>query len=219
MKIDKIPIQKTARVVSQGNPEKAKIAILALHGYGQLVQYFLRKLHTLSEDDLFIVAPEGLHRFYLEGTSGRVGASWMTKEERADDMQDNMKYLDAIYEKYFSEANFDKFIVLGFSQGAATAARWIEHTQNRIDAFIQWAGVFPPDLDLTLKGATFATLRHFYVVGNEDPYFNETERVNTQKTWLLENGLAPEFVDFQGGHSIDVQCLKAILGRLSNSNV
>jgi predicted esterase len=214
MEIQKISVYKTAKVVLHGNPIKAKTAILALHGYGQLAQYFVRKLHSLSEDDFFVVAPEGLHRFYLEGTSGRVGASWMTKEERADDMLDNMNYLDAIYEKYFSEASFDKFVVLGFSQGAATAARWIDHSQKRIDAFIQWAGVFPPDLDLTLNKSAFAQLRHFYVIGNSDPYFYENEQTNTQKKWLQENGLIPEFVEFQGAHTIDSDCLTQILAAL-----
>ena len=214
MEIQKISVNKTAKVVLQGNPIKAKTAILVLHGYGQLAQYFVRKLHSLSEDDFFVVAPEGLHRFYLEGTSGRVGASWMTKEERSDDMLDNMNYLDAIYEKYFSEANFDKFVVLGFSQGAATAARWIDHSQKRIDAFIQWAGVFPPDLDLTLSKSAFARLKHFYVIGNSDPYFYENEQTNTQKKWLQENGLFPEFVEFKGAHTIDSDCLTDILNTL-----
>ena len=40
-----------------------------------------------------IIAPQGLHKFYLEGTSGRVGASWMTKENREDDIKNYLVYL------------------------------------------------------------------------------------------------------------------------------
>src|SRR5690554_3872961 len=39
-----------------------------------------------------------MHRFYRKGTQGRVGASWMTKEARLDDIEDNHKYLDKLAE-------------------------------------------------------------------------------------------------------------------------
>lgn len=208
---ENIEISKKARIVGCGNPNSAKIGMLALHGYGQLVPYFIRIFKHLDENNFYVIAPEGLHRFYLNGTSGRVGASWMTKEERQIDIADNLNYLDRVYDVFFKPFQFKQFVVLGFSQGAATAARWIDHTEVRVHAFIQWAGVFPPDLDLSLGKKAFSNLRHFYVVGDEDPYFSEPERVNSQKVWLEENGLLPEFVQFQGGHKIDSDGLSKIL--------
>jgi predicted esterase len=210
----KIQVTKTAKVATFGNPDNAKIGLLALHGYGQLSQFFIRKFHALAANELFVVVPEGLHRFYLNGTQGRVGASWMTKEERQDDILDNMTYLDLVYQNFFASHSINRFAVLGFSQGASTAARWIDHTQHPIHAFIQWAGIFPPDLDLKLGYQAFSKLRHFYVVGNEDPYFLEAEYVNSQAKWLQSNGLNPKFLKFQGGHSIDCTCLQAILDEL-----
>ena len=41
-----------------------KRIILALHGYGQLAQYFYRKFNSLT-NDYGLVIPEGPHRFYL----------------------------------------------------------------------------------------------------------------------------------------------------------
>lgn len=152
-----------------------------------------------------------MHRFYLEGTSGRVGASWMTKEERQRDIEDNLNYLDNVYDAFFKPFQFEQFVVLGFSQGAATAARWISHTEVRVQAFIQWAGVFPTDLDLTLSKEAFSDLRHFYVIGDEDPYFREADKVNSQRIRLEENGLQPEFFQFKGGHKIDSETLTEIL--------
>jgi hypothetical protein len=80
---------------------KQKI-LIALHSYGQLAQFFYRKISFLS-DDWGILVPEGPHRFYLEGSSGRVGASWMTKEWRTQDIEDNIAYLQQLIEKVRAE--------------------------------------------------------------------------------------------------------------------
>jgi hypothetical protein len=83
--IEKIQSQRTYRYAVSGNPT-AKNLLYVLHGYGHLAPYFIRKFNSL--EDSFIVAPEGMYRFYLYGSSGRVGACWMTKEERLDDALD-----------------------------------------------------------------------------------------------------------------------------------
>jgi len=44
------------------------------HGYGQLAGRFLRQFEPLMDGTRFVVAPEGLSRFYLEsGRSVRAG--------------------------------------------------------------------------------------------------------------------------------------------------
>jgi len=43
---------------------------LIFHGYGQLSEYFLRKFHTLDPETNFLIAPQGLSKFYLEGFTG-----------------------------------------------------------------------------------------------------------------------------------------------------
>lgn len=212
--IHKLKVQKTNRVIVLGEPEKAKIVLIALHGYGQLVTFFQRRFHELDLNRYCIILPEGMHRFYLSGTEGRVGASWMTKEERIDDIADNLDYLDRIYQTYIKQDRSQKVVVLGFSQGAATAARWIQFTENKIDCFIQWAGVFPPDLDLSKGNSVFSDIEHFYVAGDTDPYFQNVDLLETQKAWMRENGVHPEFVEFHGGHTIDSACLNRILIKL-----
>ncbi len=109
-----IQVNKSANFVTHGNPNTAKIIVFALHGYGQLAEFFVRKFNVLNETDYFIVAPEGLHRFYLKGASGRVGASWMTKQERQSDINDYINYLDDVWLKINSEYNFEKKYYLVF---------------------------------------------------------------------------------------------------------
>ena len=68
-------VSKTARFFSLGNPRSARHLLVVVHGYAQLPEFFIRKFAFLEERGVYIVAPEGLHRFYCQGTSGRVGAS------------------------------------------------------------------------------------------------------------------------------------------------
>ena len=96
-----------------------------MHGYGQMAKFFIRKFQSAEELGYTIIAPQGLHKFYLEGTSGRVGASWMTKENREDDIQNYLIYLNAVHSEISSEKNWDEIVILGFSQGVATAFRWL----------------------------------------------------------------------------------------------
>ena len=98
---------KTFRYFTHGDPLKANQIVYVLHGYGQLAEFFIRKFQHLS-DDYFIVAPEGMHRFYLSGSSGRVGASWMTKEERETDIQDNLNWLNALDTELCAKYTFER---------------------------------------------------------------------------------------------------------------
>jgi predicted esterase len=210
-----VSISKTARIATHGNAHSAKKAIITLHGYGQLVPYYIRKFKALHENEVFVVAPEGLHRFYLNGTSGRVGASWMTKEAREIDISDNLAYLDQVYRAFILPHQFDEIVVLGFSQGAATAARWIQNTDCKIHAFIQWAGVFPPDLEIDPHHHKFIKKKHFYVVGNEDPYFsNALSNEYNQAEWLKKNAFDAEIINFEGKHDIDLTTLMTLFQKV-----
>ncbi len=210
-----ISIQKTGRIAVHGQTEKSKTLLIALHGYGQLVPYFIRKFQQINSDEILVIAPEGLHRFYLNGTSGRVGASWMTKEARLDDINDNITYLNQVYSAYNQNHTFQKVIVLGFSQGAATAARWIEKTDFKIDVFIQWAGVFPPDLELDKENSKIRNMKHLYVVGKDDPYFAENlGNEYNQSEWLKKHNFHPEIITFEGKHDIDATTLNEILQKV-----
>jgi len=170
--IEKIQSLKTFRYASAGN-RNAKVLLYVLHGYGQLAPYFIRKFDYLK--DYFIVAPEGMHRFYLKGSSGRVGASWMTKEERMDDIEDNCKWLTELHQKLTADQTYEKVIILGFSQGGATAARWFYDERMQADHLIMWASVFPPDLspENLIKDHTGPQL---FVLGDQDEYFEQEQQ-------------------------------------------
>ncbi len=214
MKEEKLVVEKTSRLYSLGESgPQIKRLIIALHGYGQLSAFFMRKFEPLIAPDRRIVAPEGLHRFYLEGTSGRVGASWMTKEARLDDIADQAKHLDAVLEKQLKECpNIQHITLVGFSQGTSTASRWLDHRNgSRIDHFVCWAGEFPPDINFAKRREAFS-MRIDAAFGDDDPYTPE-ERIQEVLSRLNNSGVEPVLHRYKGGHSIEPKLLKQIIER------
>ena len=182
---------------------KSKI-LVALHGYGQLAQFFSRKFAALDQA-YGIIVPEGPHRFYLEGTSGRVGASWMTKEWREQDIEENTRYLLALIEKVKAENAAASIYLLGFSQGGATAARLYQSSPDLFETLILWASVFPPDV--RVQDFDQAGTLHF-AIGNQDPYFLEAQKEDVLQTY---RNLGFKIHEFEGKHDIDPTTLSKIL--------
>lgn len=186
-----------------------KELIFVIHGYGQQAKYFIRKFGALENDKTCIIAPEGLSRFYLEGFSGRVGATWMTKEERLTDIKNYINYLSSVYEQLTSGREDLKTSIIGFSQGAATASRWAAMSQIPFDKLILWAGIFPPDMDFEKASHQFFGKKIYYVYGTEDPFLTN-ERMDEMKELSRKLEVTPAIISFKGGHDISEPPLKQI---------
>lgn len=201
---------RTARYYTLGGdaPDHASVWFV-LHGYGQLAGQFVRFFSDLASPNRLIVAPEAMNRFYLIGVEHApaserpVGATWMTREDRASEIADYVEYLDTLHDEITAPmgATKPRVVVLGFSQGAATATRWVTHGRTRIDRLILWGGLIPPDTDLS-KG--HATLKHApltIVVGERDHYV--TSAMLTDETARLDAAKIPfDLVKFDGGHAV-----------------
>jgi len=183
-----------------------------LHGYAQLAQHFIRKFAVLEEHNICVIAPEGLSRFYLEPLSNRmqtgdsrVGATWMTKEDRQTDIDNYITYLNALYRQEITQTNIP-VTVLGFSQGAATASRWVADGQVNLDRFILWAGILPPDMDFEAGREALRNKETYMVYGTEDPYLNDSRFTELD---LLSNrlGIYPQRIVFKGQHEIHAPTL------------
>ena len=191
----------------QNDLEGKKQILIALHGYGQLGQYFYSKFHDL-EKDFGLVIPEGPHRFYLKGSSGRVGASWMTKEWREQDIIENNRYLRQLIEKVSLENPQATLHLLGFSQGGATAARFYQQHPEFVGQLILWASVFPPELEKPNfpKDKTL----HF-VLGDKDPYFDLESKSKVLNEYTE---LGFEIHTFDGLHDINQITLRSMLNEV-----
>lgn len=216
MQTHHLSIQKTAKICTLGDLNKGTKAIwIVCHGYGQLAQYFIRKFSTLADKDHFVIAPEALSRFYLEGFSGRVGATWMTREEREFDIQDNVNYLNNIYRHFDLESLNIPLHVLGFSQGVATVCRWVVKAGVNCDSLILWAGIFPPDLntDFEFSIEYFQNKKVFIVYGTKDQFLRSEHLEEIEKFKHKHSRL--EVMTFNGGHEIDEEVLELLFTKTS----
>lgn len=197
----------SGRYFSIGQKKTARQIWFVLHGYGQLAEYFIRKFDVLEDQKIFVVAPEGLSRFYLEDIESRtrtgntrVGASWMTREDRLSDIKNYICFLDEIYRK---EADVSLPVtVLGFSQGAATASRWITEGTIEFNRLILWGGILPPDLDFAAGKEILKTRETILVKGKEDP-FMQHDRFSEMKGLADKLDIEPRVIEYSGNHDID----------------
>jgi len=213
-----IGVSRTARYFTLGeNLREVAEVWFVCHGYGQLAARFLEKLRVLDDGRRHLVAPEGLSRFYLteSPTERRVGATWMTREDRLAEIADYVRYLDAVYDDVFRRIDRARVTVhaLGFSQGAATVSRWTALGKSRIDRVILWGGEFPPDLDLT--GADVAgrlrAARLTLVYGRSDEYITP-KVLETIKRRLEQHAISCREIPFDGGHEVSDAVLRELGG-------
>jgi predicted esterase len=207
-----VRVTRTARFFTLGDIHNSLQQVWFLcHGYGQLARYFIQHFEILNDGRRLIVAPEGLSRFYLQGFSDRVGASWMTREDRLHEIDDYVNFLNAVYGQIFEKIRSEKVKVfaLGFSQGTATVCRWISHGTAKIDHLILWAGLMPPDLDLKVHHKIFQKLNLTSVVGSHDEFAN-FEQLADQEKRLREHGISYRLVSFDGGHELNQKTLEEL---------
>ncbi|MCU0418782.1 MAG: hypothetical protein MUC38_03920 [Cyclobacteriaceae bacterium] len=215
MKEHTINFSYRARYYVLGDLHSAHTLWFVLHGYGQLAQYFIKKFEVLTRHGMVVVAPEGLSRFYLEdvatrsrGGSQRVGATWMTRENRLADIENYLTYLTTVYREVTAGCAL-RTTVLGFSQGAATAARWAVSGQVEFDKLILWAGLVPEDMDFDEGQRVLKTKEVIHVYGLEDPFITD-ERFAHMQQLAQRLHASPRWVPFRGAHDIDGPTLERL---------
>ena len=211
-----LQVARTARYFTLGDPSPPAEAWFVCHGYGQLASYFIRHFEPLVNGRRVIVAPEALSRFYLEDPEGghanaRVGASWMSREDRLVEIEDYVAYLNGVYQAVLGSGDPAgvRVVALGFSQGVATVCRWIARGQVRADRLILWAGAPPPDLDLAAAAPVLRRLELTAVVGTQDRWAT-AEAVAVQEARLAQHGIPYRVVRFDGGHNLDAKVLASL---------
>ncbi|MBI3366638.1 phospholipase, partial [Candidatus Roizmanbacteria bacterium] len=157
-----ISIHKTARYYTAGDFSKnTKNIWFVLHGYSQLAGDFIRQFDYLLNPSSAIVAPESLSRFYI---NNNVGASWMTKEDRVNEINDYIHYLDKILSEILINTSSSISVnLLGFSQGAHTAARWFILGEHYFKMLILCSSDFPKDADFSSFRKKLANSKFYYM--------------------------------------------------------
>lgn len=172
--------------------------IVGFHGYGQLAEAHLAQLERLP-GVWSLAAVQALHPFYSKGGTV-IGANWMTSLDRELAIADNVAYVRRVIAELPPARTL---VFLGFSQGAAMAAR--AAAEIPATGLILLGGDIPPDV----RGRNLPPL--FLARGISDEWysaekFNEDLKFFTPaKTLVFDGGhewtdefraVAGEFLDF-----------------------
>jgi predicted esterase len=214
----RIKVEKTAHYYTHGQiSPKVKYFWIAAHGYGQLANNLMRKFEHLDEEH-FVVAPEGLSHFYWEFKKAAVGASWLTKHHRLDEIADFSRYLWTIYNHFMSQLPDNvQVMIFGFSQGGTTIVRWLLNDypkMPRFDHLILWGGVLPNELDYA-QYPDFNKQSVYFVCGDKDEFI-DTEKLKAHQQFATERGILLKPVHFEGRHEVLVPVLNRLIAHLGN---
>jgi predicted esterase len=138
----------------------------------------------------------------------------MTREDRASEIADYIEYLDALHDDVMADPSRQGATVnvLGFSQGTATATRWIMHGRARVHRLVLWGGLIPPDSDVTRGHSALRHIPLTLVLGERDQYVSD--EMLTEECARLDRAHIPyETVRFAGGHAIS----RSVFPRLAGS--
>jgi len=207
-----LKVPRTARYLTWGEIESAEEVWFVLHGYSMLASVFLKWFEPAARPGRLLVAPEALSRAYFEEGGGRrVGASWMTKEDREVEIEDYVRYLGLLADQVLAAVpGSPRVQIHGFSQGTATACRWVSFGHIRTERLVLWSGGVPPDLPLDRYGAVLTRSGLTLAIGTRDKYIT-TADIDREQARLAAAGLTPPVHRFEGGHRVDNTMLRTFL--------
>jgi predicted esterase len=207
----RLTVPRSARYYTLGGGGEVRELWVVLHGFGQLAGKFIRDFAAAASDQRLVVAPEALSRYYTDHASRKVGATWMTSEDRLAEIADYVRYLDLVVDELRATLapRAERLEVHAFSQGTATACRWVALGRLQPDRLVLWAGGVPPDLDLSVHGAALSNAGLTVVVGDRDEFISE-EAVQDQAARLEAAGVRFDLRRFSGGHRIPAPVLDSL---------
>lgn len=223
-----IRVSRTARYEMLGRADGALRELwFVLHGYGQLAASFIEQFKPLDDGTRLVVAPEALNRFYLDGVDTlpaaerAIGATWMTREDRLSEIEDYVAYLDAVHARVRNDlrgrAPELRVVVLGFSQGTATAVRWTVQGKVRPSDLVLWGGFPPPERSWPARVDSSGPPRLHVVIGTRDRFVPE-DRQAQEEMKLRERDIPYRIVRYEGGHGINASALRELASTLAARN-
>ena len=187
-----IIIKKHARIFISKPINKQDEVWILFHGYAQNINEFYTSFNQKEQINKCFIIPEGLSRFYQKGMNGTVGSSWMTKENRVEEIIDQKKYLDQVIDEL--DLNNREINVFAFSQGAAAAARWISNSNIEVSKLFFWSGNIPIEILKNKQDKIWKYSPHFFI-GNEDQF------ITLEKWCKFTNQLREDqFTIYKGNH-------------------
>ena len=121
--------------------------LVGFHGYGENAERHLKELRRIPGASRFVLcAVQALHPFYNK--SGEVIACWMTRLDREQAIEDNVRYVASVVSRVRQDLPVsERLVYLGFSQGAAMAYRAAAGAGHPCQGLVVLGGDVPPELE------------------------------------------------------------------------
>lgn len=178
---------------------------VACHGIGFLSKYFIKYFKNLDPEENYIIAPQAPSKYYQTKAYKYVGASWLTKENREQETENVLNYLDAVLDMENLPA--DKNIVLmGFSQGVSVVTRWMAQRKINCNHLVIHSGSIPTEFD-SESFSYLPDLKTTVIYGTKDEYLTP-EKLDAQLDYaqkVFPN--SPNVLAFDGKHVVDEKSL------------
>jgi phospholipase/carboxylesterase len=173
--------------------------LIALHGYGQNCERFMRDFAPLRTRGVLVAAPQAPNHFYFKYDPPTVGFSWLTSYEKEYAIKGFLAYIakvrDALRTKYPGIS--DRPFLLGYSQGVAMAHRLAARGGVRPFGLIACCADLPPDVEALLpEMEPFPVL---LVHGKDDPLISIEKCFAAEKALRAHNYPVATY-HFEGGH-------------------
>ncbi|CAN5571509.1 esterase [soil metagenome] len=212
-----ILVKKTARYYISGEiNDKTKVVLFALHGFGQLARNFISEFDDLAKSGVVVIAPEGLSRSnFGRASDSRIGASWMSKEDRLNEIDDYVEYLDTLYNEITKGYSVDlkqeiKIYLLGFSQGGSTALRWFVNGNSTFNELYICSSDIAKDVDPDKFRSKSQNSNIYYVYGKNDASYSR-KNFSDSADFLKENKIRFSEKIFDGVHEINKDMIKKLI--------
>jgi predicted esterase len=206
-------IERTIRAATHGRylvdapaGDRAIGTLVGFHGYAEGAEAQLARMRAIPGADAWLlVAIQGLHRFY-QRRANEVVASWMTRQDRALAIADNLTYVGDVVDAVASEwPGSGPLVFTGFSQGVAMTFRAAASSPRPVDGVISVGGDVPPELDAATLGRVARVL---ICRGVRDEWYT-TAKFDTDIGRLRAAGAMVTPLTFDGGHEWSEPVIRA----------
>ncbi|WP_367275295.1 alpha/beta hydrolase [uncultured Christiangramia sp.] len=137
-----------------------------------------------------------------------MGASWLTRENLDAELENVLKYLDAVFDAE-DLSNVHKLNILGYSQGVSVATRFVARRKIKCANLIMHSGKVPQELNKTDFDFLKETNFHF-IYGTQDEYLKKGI-IEVEESRLKEIfGEKINIHAFEGGHELNQEIITKI---------
>lgn len=195
----------TYSILNEISPATQKVWI-ACHGIGYLSKYFIRYFKNFDQDTC-VIAPQAPSKYYQNNQFKYVGASWLTRENTALDLENVLNYLDEIYRT--ESLKHLPLYLMGYSQGVSIITRWLAKRKISCEGLVLHSGSIPQEFtaeDFTSKIKTQVHL----IYGTKDEYIHSEHLEGQLKYAQSLFGNQLKLHPFEGKHVVNTEILETI---------